>query len=140
MKIAEYSYHEMKKVWSDFQYVDKTQSQFDKPFYAILKDFESKTLKEFLRPYMWKPNDEKQLVQTSNSLLDREAKLWITMTFYNPLSKYGETYESQMFEFGSTVVDTDVPLQRYITEIIWGKLNNPYKKFPPIASVRIEIR
>jgi hypothetical protein len=95
MRIADFSLHEMKRVWTNDHYADRTKDSFTKLFESIRESYESKTLVEFLRPYMWKLSDNDQLRQTANRLLDKEARLWITMDLYIPTSKYeGDVYVS----------------------------------------------
>lgn len=141
MKIAEFSYHEMKRVWLNGHYIARTEESFIKMFEDILAAFKTKPMAEFIRPYMWRPIPGTQpvnsahLKRTAKRLETKEARLRITLTFYSPISKYGETYESPTFEY----------VEAAVLKMIWDDVQGTSgpkrsERFPPIASARIELK
>lgn len=142
MKIIEYSYHEMRRVWSNGEaaYLNRTEEEFRKLFEPIRAAFDKAPniaeLSDFLRPYVWRPKapgivpvDEKALKALAERM-EGEASLWLTAKYFDPISKYGEQFEGPTFEYnGSDLVDE-----------FWMQLQGTGKRgFPPIASVSLTL-
>lgn len=133
MKIAEFSYHELKRVWvsSEARYVDRDKEDMFKLIIPHMLAYRDKDLTNFLRPYVLNPIDNVSLKEAVSWIEDREARLWVTINFYNPISKYGDIFESPTIEI--------IGVDDNILDIIWNLSQRKSRRFPPFATVRIDL-